>query len=586
MKITSIVFKNFKAFSNYSVSLDKLNILVGANNSGKSTIISALRALSSGIRKARSRNPEFINGPTGQCLGYRLESSTLPISVENVHTDYNETDTTVDFRLENGSKLILFFPPESGCFLIAESIVKTPRTPAEFKRIFPLSIGIVPILGPVEHREEIVRIETVRRELETHRASRHFRNYWMYYPEYFEEFANLIRRTWPGMEINKPEQVNVMNNELVMFCYENRILRELYWSGFGFQVWCQMLTHITRSSNSDVMVIDEPDIYLHPDVQRQLINLLRDINADVILATHSTEIMSEADPLEILVIDKSKKSAKRLKDIEGVQEALNKIGSIQNITLTQLAKNRRILFVEGMDDFKRIRRFAKKMGLNELSNGSGLTPFESGGFSSWEKIKSTAWGFEQTLAGRLKIAAVFDRDYWCDEEISYILDELNKKIELSHVHLRKEMENYLLLPRILQRAVDMTVAAQKKRTTSKSSLNIDISAMIDEVTQKYKNSCLAQYSSKRVDYLKDKTKLDTSTLNQQSIDLFEAKWEKLESRIEIVPGKEVLRELRTILQEKYKVNLSDYRIIDAFHKEEIPHDLISLLNGLESYRSQ
>jgi len=54
--ITSVRFRNFKAFKDFSVSLDHMNILVGPNNSGKSTIIGAFRALDAGLRKARARS--------------------------------------------------------------------------------------------------------------------------------------------------------------------------------------------------------------------------------------------------------------------------------------------------------------------------------------------------------------------------------------------------------------------------------------------------------------------------------------------------------------------------------------------------
>lgn len=65
--------------------------------------------------------------------------------------------------------------------------------------------------------------------------------------------------------------------------------------------------------------------------------------ADVILlATHSTEILGEAAPSEILLVDKTKTSAKRLRNVEGVQQALNAPGSIQNITLTQLGRTRKL----------------------------------------------------------------------------------------------------------------------------------------------------------------------------------------------------------------------------------------------------
>ncbi|HSU83606.1 MAG TPA: AAA family ATPase, partial [Thermoanaerobaculia bacterium] len=41
--ITSVEFRNFKAFSHFSISLQSLNILVGPNNCGKSTILGAFR---------------------------------------------------------------------------------------------------------------------------------------------------------------------------------------------------------------------------------------------------------------------------------------------------------------------------------------------------------------------------------------------------------------------------------------------------------------------------------------------------------------------------------------------------------------
>jgi hypothetical protein len=76
-------------------------------------------------------------------------------------------------------------------------------------------------------------------------------------------------------------------------------------------------------------------------VQRQLLGILRDVGPDILIATHSTEIMGEADPSEILLVDKSKGSAERLRDVEGVQAAMELVGSVQNITLTQLLSNKK-----------------------------------------------------------------------------------------------------------------------------------------------------------------------------------------------------------------------------------------------------
>ena len=135
----------------------------------------------------------------------------------------------------------------------------------------------------------------------------------------------MVGKTWPSTELAPPELPDPLDRKLIMLCRENRIAREIFWAGFGFQVWCQLLTHVSRASEASILIVDEPEIYLHPDVQRQLIGILRDIPPDILLASHSSEIMSEADAGEILLIDKSKKSAERLNNVEGIQKALNSL---------------------------------------------------------------------------------------------------------------------------------------------------------------------------------------------------------------------------------------------------------------------
>lgn len=586
IKITSVEFKNFKAFKQFSVKLEGMNILVGPNNCGKSTIIGAFRVLRAGIRKAAVRSPEFIRvNDDYQCYGYSISEESLPISTENIHTDLAEIDTIITFRLSNNNRLKLLFPKDGRVILIADTEGKPVRTPGKFRIAFPITVAVVPVLGPVEHNEPIVREETVQREIATHRASRHFRNYWKYFPDGFDKFADLVKRTWPGMEILPPEIPDYMSEKIVMFCLENRMTRELYWAGFGFQIWCQLLTHISHATNDSIIVIDEPEIYLHPDVQRQLLGILREAGPDVVLATHSTEIMSEADPSEILLIDKSRQSAKRLHYVGEVQKALDLIGSIQNIILTQLARNRRVVFVEDLSDFTIIRRFARKIGLEELSAGFDLTPIKSEGFSSWSRIKSIAWGIEKTLGQPLKIAVVYDHDFWCDEEIASIYEELVKNVALVHFHQRKEIENYLLIPSVLERALYKAVRERANRNNQSLPDIEPIEKLLDEASSKFKTENFSQYATRGNAFFKRiRSDKYEATILQETTIRFEEKWSNINSRMEIARGKDVLDQLRTIVQNKYHVNLTDFTIVDSFQKSEIPEDMIKLLEGLENFR--
>lgn len=540
--ITSIRFRNFKAFRLYSTSLRRVNILVGPNNCGKSTILGSCRVLSAAIRHARARSPEWMNVAGQELLGYHISPEVIPISLENVHTDYNEEDSTVDFRVSNGNQLRLYFSTDRECYLLPKS-ERAVRRPTDFKREFPLTIGVVPVLGPLEHNEPIVEPETVSRSLQTHLACRHFRNYWHFFPEGFNDFADLVSRTWPGMTISAPENTDIMSNVLQMFCYEGRIPRELFWAGFGFQVWCQILTHITRSRDDALLIIDEPEIYLHPDVQRQLLSLLRDIGPDILIATHSTEMMTEADPDEILIIDKHHKSAKRLHDVQGVQEALETVGSVQIITLTRLARNRRILFVEGVNDFTILRRFARCLRLEQLASGTDITAVESGGFSSWERIKALSWGFDKTFGCSIIMGAIFDRDFRCNEEISAILKELQETLTLAHIHLRKEIENYLLVPVVIDRAVLHAINDRLRRGGQVKEELEPATDILAKLTEPLKSSLQGQYVARRVDFLRHDS-IDSATISTDTLRAFEANWCRIDSRMRIVDGGNVLRLLR------------------------------------------
>lgn len=581
----SVDFKNYKALKSYSIKLQHMNILVGPNNSGKSTILSAFRALDIGIRQAFSKKASLINGPDNiDRYGYQINADNLPMSLENVHTDYDEVDTTITFKLSNNKKLILYFPKSGGCFLIPEANGKNITSPKQFKQEYPINLEIVPVLGPIEQNEQIVTEETVRKGLTTHRASRHFRNYWRYFPNGFDEFAESISKSWPGMEIEAPKRADMMSSELIMFCYENRVPRELYWSGFGFQVWCQLLAHISRCKDATLLIVDEPEVYLHPDVQRQLLGILRYCGPDIILASHSTEIMGEADASEILLINKKMRAAERLKDIEGVQKALDSVGSIQNVTLTHLARTGRLLFVEGDYDYKVLRRFARQLGLTELASGNDITAFESGGFSAWDRIKSFAWGFKSTIKKSLHIGAVFDRDYWPYEEIKEIQGDLDKHLELSHIHARKELENYLLVPEILDKALRKAIRERQRRVGDGIEEGETIFIILGRITAPLKIKIQAQYVSRRVDFLKNSGK-DGATISAETMEIFEDKWSDITTRMEIVPGKEVLKSLRTEVQSIYSVNLTDFKIIEEFSPTDIPEDLRELLFRLDKFRT-
>ena len=280
-----------------------------------------------------------------------------------------------------------------------------------------------------------------------------------------------------------------------MFCTEERVDRELCWAGFGFQVWLQILTHLTNSADANVLIVDEPEIYLHPDLQHRLFHLLKAAEKQIILATHSAEMVNEADHDDVIIVNKLKRAATRVVDIDGLQEALFSIGSAQNIHLARLSRSKKLLFLEG-NDYRLLRRLAERLGFHSLAKSADITVVPIGGFGQRQKIQHAAWTFEKVLRSEIAIAAILDRDYRCAEEISELIRDARTTVPHFHILERKELENYLIVPEAIAAAIAGRLTG---RGASEMSIE-NVAALISRLSDEMKSDVLAQSISNWMRY--------------------------------------------------------------------------------------
>ena len=135
---------------------------------------------------------------------------------------------------------------------------------------------------------------------------------------------------------------------------------------------------------------------------------------DILLATHSTEIITEAEPDDIVLVNKRRRRAQTHKKSLELADVFSLLGSNLNPILTQLAKTRRVVFVEGKD-FHILSKFAHKLNAIKVSNRSDFAVVQVKGFNP-ERVRSLKVGMETTLGGKINAAVIFDRDYRCVEE--------------------------------------------------------------------------------------------------------------------------------------------------------------------------
>ncbi|MHA3980887.1 ATP-dependent nuclease [Halovulum sp. GXIMD14794] len=309
--IASIQLKNFKKFRSFRVDCGVTNILTGRNNAGKSSILDALRVAHDVLKFAFRRKPEISEFEGRNCASFTLATSALKIPIDNITWNYSNEPASVRISLRNGAQFVILLHPDRPirAFLISDGPL--PRTISAFRRLFPLTLVVVPTLGPVEENEQYLTDKTISGSENTRTAHRHLRNILIRKPDdEFHEFSEEVSSAWPEITLERPRVVG-HGEPMEMMFFEDRIPREIFWSGFGLQVWMQMVLQFMRGSDNCVLVLDEPDIYLHPELQIRMVELAARKFGQVFIATHSPTIIEIAGAEDVLTISAKEGSASR-----------------------------------------------------------------------------------------------------------------------------------------------------------------------------------------------------------------------------------------------------------------------------------
>ena len=221
--------------------------------------------------------------------------------------------------------------------------------------------------------------------------------------------------------------------------------------GHGLQIWLQAIWFLVRSDRLQTLILDEPDVYLHADLQRRLIKHLVSLDNQVILTSHSVEVLSEILLDQILIVDKTKRSSTFATSVPAVQSIVDHVGSVHNIQLARLWDARRFLLFEGKDLYllKRLHNILfpfSKIALDAVPNMS------IGGWGGWSYAVGSSMFLQNSVGQEVITYCVLDSDYHTEEEIRDRLEEASVKGVELHVWERKEIENYLFVPAAILRA--------------------------------------------------------------------------------------------------------------------------------------
>lgn len=573
--LKKIQLENFKCYKKATINFKELTVIVGENNAGKSCLIEALRLVSRAAQGAKKRT--YTTPPTELDLpliikGFYIDTQKLRIDLGIIIYRYNSSNyAKISAFFSDKSKIEIYLNSEHAFAVIYDSDNKIIKTRQQAEKLTIDKIGILPQIGPIRENEKYLTKETVASDRDTYLSSLHFRNeIYLWKDEFFDYFKQSAEETWPGLRIDSLEFIPFRDEFIHLLVQDNAFSAEIGKMGNGLQMWLQIIWFLARSKDAGLIILDEPDVYMHSDMQRKVLELVKSKFPQIIIATHSLEIISRVETECILEINKKDKTMRYASDYISAQKIIDDIGGVQNLSLINLGRQRRCLFVEGKD-LNYLNKF------NECIYGKQLhiPTFTFGGFNNIPHIYGAANLFFSETSNQIKCFALADRDYRDERVIEKVYQDAEKEHLTLHVWHRKEIENYFIEPQILHSFIP-------------EKLNVsydEFLAILDDLIEDQETSVFDSYANQyRIDckFLDNGQQWDVATCNQHAREFLQTHWTTRENKICLIGGKNFISVLSDYFQRNYQVTLSARKIIERFTPDTIPTEIKDFLKQLQS----
>lgn len=355
-----------------------------------------------------------------------------------------------------------------------------------------------------------------------------------------------------------------------MLIQEGIFTTEIGLMGHGLQMWMQTIWFLTRCSHNSTVILDEPDVYMHADLQRKLIRFLRNEYSQIIVATHSIEIMSEVEADNILIIDKKKDKSLFASDFNAVQKVLLNMGSIHNVALARLWSAKKLLIVEGKD-IDILKRIQNTLFKNSNEPLDAIPNMSIGGWGGWSRAIGSKIMLKNAGDENIVVYCIFDSDYHTELEIETRKEEAQKNGINLWIWSKKEIENYLIVPeaikRLIEKDADATIELEnvvKKLEELVEGLKVDY---LDILTDK------VHIESRRAG-----KHIEPSTARKKAVKELESTWV---NKYSIVSGKALIKKISNWTNEEYNVSLNSNKLAQELRINEIPQELKEIIGLIE-----
>lgn len=485
-RFQSVRIQRFKRIKDAAFDLGQFNVLIGANNSGKSSIIQGLHFGIGLLQKiglnekwpksastfSTSLNPnQLIYAPSEDIYALASGGKLIERDDQAICFDFNLTSgESCSVRLRKGRNRNI---------LATIKNVETAKTLASLEQ--PFSI-FSPGLAGIAKSENYVSDGVLLRTLARGDANLVLRNILLrlWKTEQWDPFLNDIYHIFPnlGMYIRFNKEID---ENISVFVKVPHQWLPLELVGTGVLQAMQILSYIHRFKPK-LVVLDEPDSHLHPNNQRLLCSLLRKVaeeqETQILLTTHSRHVVDSVARSSVFLWVRNGMVESASEDDEiGILLDIGALDIKERASTSDVA----VIVLTEDEEIKPLEGLLESSGFR--MNETVLLPYY--GITTIKNLRPLV-NVIRNSNPKAKIVIHRDRDFLRDEEVNDWCTKIRALSVEPFVTDGVDVQSHYLQPRYLS-------------GVNTGTDELEFIEMIDKVRSEQENDLIARYVNGRID---------------------------------------------------------------------------------------
>ncbi len=474
--ITKLTLRNFKSIGDQTYAFTDFDLLVGRNNSGKSTLLQALaiwqfcvdefhRTKRSGSTGIQIVLPNFTALPVPEfnllwknrtdreypTVNGTKKQKFILIEIDVQWRDHAGEVQSFGVELRYHSPQTIYAIPTSGWagFRQYEKVGSLPR------------IAYVPPFSGLEPAEKWLDEAPIRQQVGKGQPGSVLRNLLLRVcpappkiqgsppskthvsPADWIEIASVVKR-WFSMDLLPPQYDSDKDVFIGVEYRQAGKAYDLIAGGSGFHQAMTLLVFLYGYQTTTIL-LDEPDAHLHVNLQRAMLDYFKKKSAErgiqFLIATHAEEFVRGVNAGQIVSLLSQVPTR-----IQSTPDVLRAMADVPNEEITRLLASPCLLYVEGESDERIIRAWADACGAQAVMERTCFKVMGGGSKQEMKRLANEHFAALSEIVPGVNRLMLFDYD---SDEAAFHPDAENAAVVEWR---RKNIENYLLVPSSWKRA--------------------------------------------------------------------------------------------------------------------------------------